>query len=165
VILRALLLIIYTFAKMMKKAIISFVLLLIYSVILAHDLLPHHHHFGHDHVNLTNTDSHTHSRHDHSDGSADHHHFSLVDRDWDRDCSNSQECNFPFHLHSIDDSGEFLNTNTQINFSSPLIATVITLLNSDFEEELEKNAVPDFIPYIYKGPDISSFSLRGPPLA
>jgi hypothetical protein len=133
---------------MMKKTIISFVLLLIYSVILAHNLLPHHHH---------------------SHGSTNHHHFSLTNPVCKNNCdhsnsSDSQECNFPFHLHSVDHSGEFFNINTQINFSSLVIATVVILLNSDFEEELEKNTVPDFIPYIYKGPDISSFSLRGPPL-
>lgn len=129
---------------MVVRRLISILLIAIYAIIVGHDLMPHHNHQKsacqvHNHQNL----------------SSEH-----------NDCGHSNDCGFPFHQHSMSEAGVFLNTSTlELNFdninlpTTDLFSYVDIVLFTDVQKEV------DFIPPIFKGPDFSSVSFRGPPLA
>ncbi len=152
---------------MIKNTCISLFLISVYALILIHDFMPHHHHNGHYYVEVGFKDTHKHTYHDHvhdhgHDIFAMHHHEA--DDCGHPDCETSLPCNVPSHIHGADSNAEFLVSNIKIDFSSPLVAVLATVFNLEVLEENNLNEYSTFIPSIYKGPDISSCSLRGPPL-
>jgi len=123
---------------MIVRRIISILLIAIYAIVFSHDFVPHHHH----------TDA---------CSSQDNHHNTS---------SNSDDCQFPFHQHDINEAGTFINTASfKLNFDN------FNLIPSDLFGDIDVAIFEDeqigleFIPPIYKDPKFSSVSFRGPPLA
>lgn len=126
------------------KLIIGFLMLLVYSLILVHDFIPHHTHSGTEYVYFHN------SEHIHSHSDCDHEH----------------ECQFPFHQHNINEAGLFLSpvalvVNVPFQLELNLQELHLTDDNpSDFVNLYAKIQTLD-----YREPEITSTSLRGPPNA
>lgn len=123
---------------MMARRLISILLIAIYAIVFTHDFRPHHHHTE-------------------ACSSKDNHHHTS---------SNSDDCQFPFHQHDINEAGTFINTESfKLNFDN------LNLIPSDLFGDIDfvffgnEQLDVKFIPPIYKGPDFSSISFRGPPLA
>lgn len=131
----------FIFAMMLRR-IISILLFVIYAVIVTHDFVPHHHH----------TDVCT-SHHHH------HHHHG--------DCEHSHDdCQFPYHQHSLDEAGVFLNNSgITVNFELHNLSPKNLF---DYEDVLTYSSPQHqiaFIPPVYKGPDLTSATFRGPPVS
>lgn len=123
---------------MMLRRFISVFLIAIYAIVFSHDFVPHHQH----------TDA---------CSSQDYHHNTS---------SNSDDCQFPFHQHDINEAGTFINTTSlKLNFDninlipSDLFGDIDVALFEDEEIDVE------FIPLLYKDSNLFSISFRGPPLA
>lgn len=120
-------------------------MLFVYGLILVHDFIPHHEHLGEYFVHT----------HDHCDGEHSH-----------SDCEGDHECDFPFHQHSINEAGLFMSP-------SMLVVNVPILIQIDLEEfilveQLNNDLSDHYSQYQalkHCEPEISSSSLRGPPLA
>jgi len=122
----------------MVRRLISTLLIAIYAIVFSHDFVPHHHH----------TDA---------CSSRDNHHNTS---------SDSEDCHFPFHQHDMNEAGTFINTaSLKLNFDN------LNLIPSDLFGDVDVALFEDeqiglvFIPSIYKDPNFSSVSFRGPPLA
>ena len=123
---------------MLLRRYISVLLIAIYAIVFSHDFMPHHHH----------TDA---------CASHDHHHNSS---------SHSDDCQFPFHKHSMDEAGVFLNNSgIVINFDINNISPKELFSYADVIEFENDKILIDYILPVYKGPDLTSFSYRGPPLS
>ncbi len=127
----------------MVRRLISILLITIYAIIVGHDLMPHH--FQKSACQI----------HNHSNVNSDR-----------NDCGHSNNCSFPFHQHSMNGTGVFLNTSTlELNFDKLNLATTDLFSYVDIVLFAYEQVDVDFIPLLYKGPDFSSISFRGPPLA
>ena len=123
---------------MVVRRLISILLIAIYAIIFSHDFVPHHHH----------TDA---------CSSQDYHHNTS---------STSDDCQFPFHQHDINEAGTFINTaSLNLNFDNLNLSPTNVFNYLDVESFAFEIIKVDFIPPIYKGPDFPSISFRGPPLA
>lgn len=126
------------------KVIIGLLMLLVYSLILVHDFIPHHTHANIEYIHIHSTDLvHSHS-----------------------DCDHEYECQFPFHQHNINEAGLFVSRTT-------LVVNVPFEFDSSFLELYIMDDVPlsvntsytDIQILDYGEPEITSTSLRGPPNA
>jgi len=126
------------------KIIIGFLLLLVYSLILVHDFIPHHTHSGTEYVhfhNLDEIDSHS-------------------------DCDHEHECQFPFHQHNINEAGLFLSPVALVvnmPFQFELNLQELDLTDDNLSDNV--NSYTQIQTLDYCEPDITSSSLRGPPNA
>ncbi len=134
----------FIFAQMLVRRFISVFLIAVYTIIVGHDLMPHHHH----HTNTCQV-------HDYS--GVDSHHS---------DCDHSNTCKFPFHQHSLDEAGVFLNNpSVELNFGNINISPKNLFDYSDVILHSCDKTLFEYIPPVYKGPELTSFSLRGPRLS
>ena len=126
------------------KMIIGTLMILVYSLILVHNFIPHHTHSNIEYVHIHSSDEiHSHS-----------------------DCDHEHECEFPFHQHNINEAGLF-RSSTSLVVSIPF----------EFESKLQKLHLilddPSIVDQSYAQiqildygePEITSASLRGPPIA
>lgn len=127
------------------KLIIGFLMLLVYSLILVHNFIPHHTHSGTEYVHFHNTDE------IHSLSECDHNDF---------------ECQFPFHQHNINETSLFLSPTTLIVNVPFQFELNIQELNTVDDNSMDIiNSYTQVQILDYGEPDITSSSLRGPPNA
>ena len=128
---------------MIVRRLISIFLIAIYAIIVGHDLMSHHHQTS------------VCQEHTYQSPNLNH-----------NDCDHSNTCEFPFHQHNMDEAGVFLNASTlELNFDYQNLSPTDLFDYLDAVHYTSEIILVDFTPTIYKGPDLSSAKLRGPPLA
>lgn len=126
------------------KLIMGFLMLLVYSLILVHDFIPHHTHLGTEYVNFSNFD------HIHSNSDCDHEH----------------ECQFPFHQHNINEAGLYSSSTTLVVNVPFEFESMLQKINMMDDNPLDIiNSYTKIQALDYGEPEITSTSLRGPPNA
>lgn len=128
------------------RRLISVLLIAIYAIIIGHDVMSHHHHHESTACQISN----------HPNLISDHNHNG---------CSHTNDCGFPFHQHSMDEAGVFRNNaNLEIKFDKFKLSPLNLFDNENVVFYTEKSISVDFITPVCKGPELSSESLRGPPI-
>ncbi len=121
---------------MVLRKLIAIFFIAVYAIVFSHDFIPHHHH--------TNECAST------------HHNTS----------NQSEDCKFPFHQHNLDEAGLILNNSgVFISFDIHNLSPKEIFNYADVIEYENDKLFVDLIQPVYKGPDLTSISHRGPPLS
>ncbi len=130
------------------KILFGCILLMVYSMILIHDFIPHHTHAGEQYVFI-------------------HHHSHTQDANGEHsDCEFPHECDFPFHQHNINEAALFFTPSLTVVNVPVLSEIVLQELILEDEQCSENPSFYSYYQYLdYCEPDISATSLRGPPLS
>ena len=127
------------------KNIISFCLFAVYSLVLAHNFIPHHHHS--ERIQIVD-------HHHHCDDDHDHHHESNVEHTKLSHSHSHEE-----HIHCSFE--EVIVLNKKINISD--VYTLAAVIEIDFAEDDKQQFVDSYIIPHVPETHCRDVQLRGPP--